>query len=83
MFSRVSSSSCYIDAQNTVGPQVLIDYDEIIALSNPIQLTIRIQTTSGGGLTEFTFNSNRLDANSVWTQSMRIDSHSMRIIFVV
>ena len=62
---------------------VLIDYDEIIALSYPIQLTIRIQTTSEGGLTEFAFNSNRLNANSVWTQLMRIDSHSMRIIFVV
>ena len=64
-------------------PHVLIDYDEIIALSYPIQLTIRIQTTSEGGLTEFAFNSNRLNANSVWTQLMRIDSHSMRIIFVV
>ena len=62
---------------------MLIDYDEIIALSYPIQLTIRIQTTSEGGLTEFAFNSNRLNAHSVWTQLMRIDSHSMRIIFVV
>ena len=83
MFSRVGCSSCYIRAKHTVGPHVLIDYDEIIALSNPIQLTIRIQTTSGGGLTGFAFNSNRLDANSVWTLLMRIDSHSMRIIFVV
>ena len=62
---------------------MLIDYDEIIVLSYPIQLTIRIQTTSEGGLTEFAFNSNRLNANSVWMQLMRIDSHSMRIIFVV
>ena len=62
---------------------MLIDYDEIIALSYPIQLIIRIQTTSEGGLTEFAFNSNRLNANSVWTQLMRIDSHSMRIIFIV
>ena len=54
-----------------------------IVLSYPIQLTIRIQTTSEGGLTEFAFNSNRLNVNSVWKQLMRIDSHSMRIIFVV
>ena len=63
-------------AQNTVRPHVLIDYDEIIALSYPIQLTIRIHT-SEGGLTEFAFNSNQLNANSVWTQLMRIDVHSM------
>ena len=62
---------------------MLINYDEIIALSYPIQLTIRIQTTAEGGLTEFAFNSNRLTANSMWTQLMQIDSHSMRIIFVV
>ena len=61
----------------------LADYDEIIVLSHPIQLTIHIQTTSRGGLAQFGFNSNRLDANSVWTRSIRINSHSMRIIFVV
>ena len=73
----------YVYVQNTVRPHMLIDYDEIIALSYPIQLTIRIKTTSDGGLTEFTFNSNRLNANSVWTQLMRIDLHSMCIIFIV
>ena len=57
---------------------MLIDYDEIIAFSNPIRLIIRIQTTSEGALTGFAF-----DANSVWTQLMRIDLHSMRIIFVM
>ena len=70
-------------AQNTVRPHVLIDYDEIIALSYPIQLTIRIQTTSEGGLTEFAFNSNRLNANSMWMQLTRIDLYSKCIIFVV
>ena len=80
---RVNVLPRVVYAQNTVRPHVLIDYDEIIALSYPIQPTIRIQTTSDGGLTEFAFNSNWLNANYVWTQLMRIDSHSMRIIFVV
>ena len=53
----------YSYAQNTVRLHVLIDYDEIIMLSHLIQLTIRIQTTSEGGLTEFAFISNRLNAN--------------------
>ena len=82
LFSQVSSSSRYIDVKNTVVPHVLIDYDEIITLSYPIQLTIHIQTTSGGGLSEFAFNLNWLDANSMWMQLMRINLHSMRIIFV-
>ena len=62
---------------------MLIDYDEIIMLSYPIHLTIRTQTTSEGGLTEFAFNLNQLNANSMWTQLMRIDSHSMCIIYVM
>ena len=52
---------------------MLIDYDKIIMLSHPIQLTIRIQTTSRGGLAQFGFNSNRLNANSMWTRSIRIN----------
>ena len=62
---------------------MLIDYDEIITLSYPIHLTICIQTTSEGGLAEFAFNSNRFNANFVWMQLMRIDLHSMRIIFIM
>ena len=54
-------------AQNTdVWPHVLIENDEIIALSFQILLTIRIQTTSEGGLAGSGFNLNQLDANSVW-----------------
>ena len=53
--------------------------DETIESSFPI----RIQTTSGGGLAQFGFNSNRVNANSVWTRSIRINLHSMHIIFVV
>ena len=69
-------------AQNTdVWPHVLIENDEIITLSFQILLTIRIQTTSESGLAGSGFNSNQLDANSVWMQSIRINSHSMRIIF--
>jgi len=34
----------------------------------PIHLTIRIQTTSEGGLTEFASNLNQLNANYVWIQ---------------
>ena len=80
---RVNVLPRVVYVQNTVRPHVLIDYDKIIVLSYPIQLAIHIQTTSEGGLTEFVFNSNRLNANSVWTQLMRIDLHSMRIIFIV
>ena len=54
----------------TLRSYVLIDYDEIIELPYPIRLIICIQTTSEGGLTEFAFNSNQLNANSVWTQLM-------------
>ena len=54
----------------TLRSHVLIDYDEIIELPYQICLIICIQTTSEGGLTEFAFNSNRLNANSVWTQLM-------------
>ena len=42
--------------------------------SNPH--AIRIQTTSEGGLTEFEFNLDWLNVNSVWIQLMRINSHS-------
>ena len=55
-------------AQNAIGPYLLMNCDE---------------TTSAGELTEFAFNSNLLNSNSVWTQLMRIDSHSMPIIFVM
>ena len=51
---------------------MLIDYDEIIALS---QLKIHIQTTSGGGLTGFAFNSNRLDANSINANRFAFNAH--------
>ena len=47
-------------------------------LSNP--LAIRTQTTSEGDLTEFKFN--WFNANSVCTQLMRNDLHSMCITFV-
>ena len=62
---RVNVLPRIVYAQNTVRPHVLIDYDKIIALSYPIQLTIHIQTTSEGGLIEFAFNSNQLNANYV------------------
>ena len=45
----------------------------IIGLRVSNLLTIRIQTTSAGGLPQITFNSNRLNANSVWMQLMQID----------
>ena len=80
---RVNVLPHVIYAQNTVRPHVLIDYDKIIALSYLIQITIRIQTTSEGGLSEFAFNLNRVNANSMWMQLMQIDSHSMHIIFVM
>ena len=43
---KVTKYNCHmpVRAKLTVGPHVLIDYDKTIALSNPIQLTIRIQS---------------------------------------
>ena len=46
---------------------VLMNCNEIAALSFPIHLLCN-ETTSGGGLTQFTFNSNWLNLNSMWMQ---------------
>ena len=43
----------------------------------------RIHVAHKGGFTESVFNLNRLNVNSVWTQLMQINLHSMRIIFIV
>ena len=49
----------------------------------PDPLAIRIQTTSEGGLMQFAFNSNSLNAHFVWTQLIRINVNLMHIIFAV
>ena len=49
--------------------------------SNP--LAIRIQTTSVGGLAQFAFNANLLNAHSVWMRLIQINVHLICIIFAV